>query len=269
MLLLPMRHPRHFLIVAGLVILATMLPPVPGVAAQTSASSRRLAEHFSAVMRRVQRRLSARRYTVKTVSAVSVRPSTVQVREMLRQRETAQLREALRETPDLPIPTEQQGQPSPPSPPIFRTRTSTYTQTSSSAKVAQLRQQILDLVNAERASRGLNALRMNSLLEQSAQGHASDMRARNYFSHTNPEGLNSLDRIRATGYLDQPCQCVWKYVTGENIAAGQQTPESVMRDWMNSQGHRDNILNPAFVEMGIGIDGDHWVQNFGVVQYQE
>ncbi len=85
------------------------------------------------------------------------------------------------------------------------------------------------------------------------------MAARDYFSHTSPEGGSAGDRITAAGYR-------WS-TWGENIARGQQTPESVMDAWMNSPGHRANILNCDFKDLGVGVHiasgGPWWTQNFG------
>ncbi|MFA7682367.1 MAG: CAP domain-containing protein [Candidatus Peribacteraceae bacterium] len=163
----------------------------------------------------------------------------------------------------------------------------------------ETRQDILALVNAERAKMSLPALVRNRLLELSAQNHAQDMTQRKYFSHVTPDGLDYVDRIRASNYLtvDQSacgcrsifnvralieqsrtettpqrivaqtevCGCTPHFAVGENIAKGQLTPQQVMQDWMNSPGHRSNILHPQFEEMGVGIFGAVWVQDFGRV----
>ena len=116
---------------------------------------------------------------------------------------------------------------------------------------------VLELVNAERTGRGLTELTRNSLLDAAAEAHAGDMAANDFFAHTGSDGGNVGDRATAAGYT-------WSRV-GENIAFGQQSPEEVMDAWMNSDGHRANILNPDFTELGVGIDesGDPlWVQVF-------
>lgn len=99
----------------------------------------------------------------------------------------------------------------------------------------------------------------NSQLETAALRHSQDMAAKGYFDHNSPDGRDPGDRITAAGY---------RWTTyGENIARGQQTPESVMEGWMNSPGHRDNILNCAFKEIGVGVHdasgGPWWTQAFG------
>ncbi|MEW2529174.1 sigma-70 family RNA polymerase sigma factor [Streptomyces sp. NPDC047071] len=120
-------------------------------------------------------------------------------------------------------------------------------------------QQVLSLVNAERAKAGCGPLTHNSKLATAAQRHSADMRSRNYFDHTSPDGTDPGQRITAAGY---------KWSTyGENIARGQQTAASVMDAWMNSEGHRANILNCSFKELGTGVEegegGPWWTQNFG------
>ncbi|HEU5032594.1 MAG TPA: CAP domain-containing protein [Spirillospora sp.] len=118
--------------------------------------------------------------------------------------------------------------------------------------------QVVALVNAERAKHGCRALTVNSKLARAAQGHSADMHARNFFDHTNPDGKDPGDRITAAGYR-------WSSY-GENIAKGQATPASVMQAWMNSSGHRANILNCGFKEIGVGVvlsGGPYWTQDFG------
>nr|WP_282693953.1 CAP domain-containing protein [Streptomyces sp. CC208A] len=118
--------------------------------------------------------------------------------------------------------------------------------------------QVIELVNAERAKAGCGPLTANATLTSAAQGHSDDMAARDFFDHTDPDGDGPGDRITAAGYP-------WS-TYGENIAKGQTTPEQVMDAWMNSPGHRANILNCSFKEIGIGIHtdgGPYWTQVFG------
>ncbi|MEV5974083.1 sigma-70 family RNA polymerase sigma factor [Streptomyces sp. NPDC051921] len=118
--------------------------------------------------------------------------------------------------------------------------------------------EVIDLVNSERARAGCGPLTENSLLTRAAQGHSDDMAARDFFDHTNPDGDGPGERVTAAGYR-------WS-TYGENIAKGQRTPAEVMDSWMNSPGHRANILNCAFREIGIGIHtsgGPYWTQVFG------
>ncbi|MFI1979600.1 CAP domain-containing protein [Streptomyces wedmorensis] len=118
--------------------------------------------------------------------------------------------------------------------------------------------QVIALVNAERAKAGCGPLSANAALTRAAQGHSDDMAARDFFDHTNPDGDGPGQRVTAAGYP-------WS-TYGENIAMGQKTPEQVMEAWMNSPGHRANILNCDFKEIGIGIHssgGPYWTQVFG------
>ncbi|MFE9676639.1 sigma-70 family RNA polymerase sigma factor [Streptomyces sp. NPDC006259] len=118
---------------------------------------------------------------------------------------------------------------------------------------------VIALVNKERAAAGCGPLTDDAKLRNAAQGHSADMAARDFFDHTNPDGADPGKRITAAGYR-------WS-TYGENIAKGQQTAESVMTSWMNSPGHRANILNCAFKNIGVGIHdgagGPWWTQNFG------
>ncbi|MFE7948169.1 CAP domain-containing protein [Streptomyces sp. NPDC057426] len=117
---------------------------------------------------------------------------------------------------------------------------------------------VISLVNAERAKAGCGPLSANATLTRAAQGHSDDMAARDYFDHTNPDGDGPGERVTAAGYP-------WS-TYGENIAMGQSTPEQVMDSWMNSPGHRANILNCDFKEIGVGVHnegGPYWTQVFG------
>jgi uncharacterized protein YkwD len=118
---------------------------------------------------------------------------------------------------------------------------------------------VLVIVNAERARAGCKALTVDSRLAAAARKHSADMAARDYFSHTTPNGVTFSQRIDAEGYR-------WSLV-GENIAAGQRDATEVMRDWMNSPGHRANILNCQFRNIGIGVvqngKSPVWTQDFG------
>ncbi|MFF1492218.1 sigma-70 family RNA polymerase sigma factor [Streptomyces sp. NPDC058304] len=119
--------------------------------------------------------------------------------------------------------------------------------------------QVIALVNSERAAAGCGPLKEDSQLRAAAQGHSDDMAARDFFAHTNPDGADPGKRTTASGYR-------WS-TYGENIAKGQQTAPSVMDSWMKSPGHRANILNCSFKDIGVGMHtgpgGPWWTQNFG------
>ncbi|GAA4300178.1 hypothetical protein GCM10023178_05100 [Actinomadura luteofluorescens] len=143
--------------------------------------------------------------------------------------------------------------------PAKKRRTTTPVPRSTTPGGGTLAQQVVSLTNAERAKNGCGALTVDSQLQAAAQGHSDDMVARNFFDHTNPSGKNPGDRITAAGYR-------WS-TYGENIAYGQRTPAAVMSAWMNSSGHRANILNCRFKNIGVGVTlksgTPYWTQNFG------
>lgn len=116
--------------------------------------------------------------------------------------------------------------------------------------------QVVALTNGERQDAGCGPLTADASITAAAQGHASDMANRDYFEHTTPEGVTFDQRIRNAGY-SRP--------GAENIAKGASTAEQVMELWMNSPGHRANILNCDLNTIGVGIDRDgfYWVQDFG------
>jgi serralysin len=105
-------------------------------------------------------------------------------------------------------------------------------------------EQVVTLTNQQRIANGCDEVTMDERLRLAAQGHSQDMALNDYFSHTGLDGSSPGDRINAKGY--------WYSWAGENIAAGYDRPESVVSGWMNSQGHRDNILNCNFVHIGVG-----------------
>lgn len=131
--------------------------------------------------------------------------------------------------------------------------------------------EVLALVNAERARGGdcggqrfepSPPLKANRQLDAAALIHAKAMERERFFDHRDPRGEGPRDRIAAQGYEGR----AW----GENIAAGQRSPQSVVRAWMDSPGHCKNILNGLFTELGVGVIlgargeyGTYWVQNFG------
>lgn len=127
------------------------------------------------------------------------------------------------------------------------------------AEVPSQVQQVVDLVNAERKKVGLSPLKVNDQLTKMAQVKAEDMRDNQYFSHTSPTYGSPFDMMKEFGVS-------YSYA-GENIAAGQKTAEDVMKGWMNSPGHRANILSENFTEIGVGYVqggayGTYWVQEF-------
>lgn len=116
--------------------------------------------------------------------------------------------------------------------------------------------EVIRLVNAERTSRGLAALESDWELCRIARYKSQDMHDKNYFSHTSPTYGSPFDMIKAFGLSYRSA--------GENIAKGQTTPQAVVNAWMNSSGHRANILNSSFTRIGVGYvaDGNYWTQMF-------
>jgi uncharacterized protein YkwD len=139
------------------------------------------------------------------------------------------------------------------------TATPTASPTASSTQSGYAAQ-VLALTNAQRATAGCKALSSNSKLTKAAQGHSVDMADNNYFDHNSQDGTSPFDRMKADGYNFQ--------AAAENIAMGQSTAAAVMTAWMNSAGHKANILNCTYTDIGIGYAVNssgtaYWTQDFG------
>ena len=129
-----------------------------------------------------------------------------------------------------------------------------------------VRAAVICLLNEERTSRGMRRLRANAKLRRAADRHSRAMKARDFFDHTSPSGTTMLGRIKAAGYL----RGADAFRVGENIAWGTQnlaTPAEIVESWMESPGHRDNILNRRFRDIGVGLasggQGAYYTTNFG------
>lgn len=126
--------------------------------------------------------------------------------------------------------------------------------------------ELMTLTNQARHDHGLPPLTFSYQLGQAAQSYAEDLATQNFFSHTGKDGSTFGSRIGATGYRYS--------AAGENLAAGHTDALSVFQGWMNSEGHRANILNERFTEVGFGLFdstgssdfGLYWVQSFGKPQ---
>ncbi len=129
------------------------------------------------------------------------------------------------------------------------------------AQEADWAAQVLQLVNQESTSRGLNPLQANALLAREADVQACDMIHYAFVNHVNPvTGSTPTSRLVDSGYPGQ--------TVGENLAGGLTTPQAVMAAWMASPDHEENILRPQFTDLGVGIRlggtyGIYWVQFFG------
>ncbi|MFJ9339133.1 CAP domain-containing protein [Streptomyces sp. NPDC101733] len=120
--------------------------------------------------------------------------------------------------------------------------------------------EVLALVNQERAAVGCPALTVNAKLTKAAQDHSADMAAHGNMSHTGSDGSDPGQRVTRAGYE-------WR-TYGENVAYGYPTAAKVMEGWMNSPGHKRNILDCSFKEIGIGLaqPGQYWTQDFGATR---
>ncbi|MEK9200133.1 SafA/ExsA family spore coat assembly protein [Ureibacillus sp. 179-F W5.1 NHS] len=117
-------------------------------------------------------------------------------------------------------------------------------------------QEVVRLVNVERANAGLPALKSDWELARVAEHKSQDMADKNYFSHTSPTYGSPFTMMKNYGITYKSA--------GENIAQGQRTASEVVKAWMNSEGHRANILNRNFTHIGVGYvaDGNYWTQMF-------
>ena len=164
-------------------------------------------------------------------------------------------------TPSTPSTTPQQKPESTPSTPSTNPeqKPESTPQQKPSTDFSSYQQQVLDLVNAERTKRGISALTLDSNLSSVATKKSQDMVNKNYFDHTSPTYGSPFDMMKQFGISYR--------TAGENIAKGQKTPQEVVTAWMNSEGHRKNILNPNFTNLGVGIAKDskgttYWTQMF-------
>ncbi|MFD3522615.1 CAP domain-containing protein [Streptomyces sp. NPDC058653] len=129
--------------------------------------------------------------------------------------------------------------------------------------LAAVASDVVALTNAERGAAGLRPLAPDPRLTSAAQAHSDDMVARGFYSHTSPDGRQPWDRAAAAG-------CTHRGI-GENIACGQRSAAEVVRGWMDSPGHRANILKPDFTHIGIGFrgggeKGTYWTQLLGTAR---
>ncbi|WP_244312629.1 CAP domain-containing protein [Microbispora hainanensis] len=130
--------------------------------------------------------------------------------------------------------------------------------TSGSAVGTAIENEVVRLTNVERAKAGCGPLKHDARLRAAAYAHSADMSAKNYFDHTSKDGRSFADRITAAGYT-------WR-AAAENIAKGYGTAQAVVQGWMNSPGHRQNILNCNYTDIGVGYvaaGGPYWTQDFG------
>ncbi|WP_137247366.1 CAP domain-containing protein [Herbidospora galbida] len=117
--------------------------------------------------------------------------------------------------------------------------------------------EVVRLTNAERAKGGCGPLTHDAKLRTAAFNHSADMSAKNYFSHDSADGRSFGDRLKQAGFSFR--------AAGENIAKGYQTAAQVVQGWMNSPGHKANIMNCTYTHIGVGhvvAGGPYWTQDF-------
>ncbi|MEU2062610.1 CAP domain-containing protein [Streptomyces sp. NPDC013455] len=163
-------------------------------------------------------------------------------------------------TTHAPAPSTPASTPTAPPAPAASTAAAAPSTPPPTATASTVTARVVQLVNAERAKAGCRPLTLNSTLTKAAQAHSADMAAHRNMSHTGSDGSGPGDRITAAGYT-------WSSY-GENVAYGYSTPEAVMAGWMSSPGHRANILNCGFEEIGVGLaqPGSYWTQDFGTAR---
>jgi uncharacterized YkwD family protein/spore coat assembly protein SafA len=124
------------------------------------------------------------------------------------------------------------------------------------SSVVSFEKEVVRLVNEIRAQRGLKELTYNWELSRAARYKSQDMKDNTYFSHTSPVYGTPFQMMKDFGITYRSA--------GENIARGQRSPQEVVNAWMNSEGHRANILNTSFTQIGVGYvaDGNYWTQMF-------
>ena len=119
----------------------------------------------------------------------------------------------------------------------------------------QFESQVFQLTNQVRSQHGLSPLSWNSQLSTAAQSHTLDMARMRRISHTGSDGSQVGTRVQRLRYQFRK--------VGENVAAGQRTPQEVLSSWMHSPRHRKNILDPNFTEIGVAYYNGYWTQVFG------
>lgn len=122
---------------------------------------------------------------------------------------------------------------------------------------------VIDLINVERTKAGCGKLRNDSRLQKAARAYSVRMAKENFFSHTSPDGGTFVQRIEAAGYPHGGA-------AAENIAYGYADAQAVVNGWMNSEGHRKNILNCSYKAVGVGLayngkNTPYWTQDFGFI----
>lgn len=122
------------------------------------------------------------------------------------------------------------------------------------SSVSSIEKEVVRLVNIERQKAGLSPLKIDTELSKVARLKSEDMKKKGYFSHTSPTYGTPFDMLKQFNISYKSA--------GENIAKGQRTAEAVVNAWMNSEGHKRNILSKSFTHIGVGFSSNHWTQLF-------
>ena len=130
----------------------------------------------------------------------------------------------------------------------------TENENNSNSSVSSIEQEVVRLVNIERQKAGLSPLKIDTELSKVARLKSEDMKKKGYFSHTSPTYGSPFDMLKQFNITYK--------TAGENIAKGQKTAQAVVNAWMNSEGHRRNILSKSFTHIGVGHTSNYWTQLF-------
>jgi uncharacterized protein YkwD len=134
------------------------------------------------------------------------------------------------------------------------------TNAASKDKITTMEDEVTSLINRERSKAGCGAVKIDERMRAAGRAHSADMAKNNYFSHTGRDGSSFVDRLSRAGYPKEGA-------AGENIAYGYGTAQAVVTGWMNSEGHKRNILNCSAKSTGVGLayrgGTPYWTQLFG------
>lgn len=159
------------------------------------------------------------------------------------------------QNPSTEVPNQEQEKPQQPNPTPSEKPTGNEEQ-QTTGELSAFEQKVVELTNQERSKNGLPALKIDTELSKVAREKSNDMQKNNYFDHNSPTYGSPFDMMKQFGISYR--------AAGENIAMGQRSPEEVVKGWMDSPGHRENILSKNFTHIGVGYaeNGNYWTQMF-------
>ncbi|RDW20355.1 sporulation protein [Oceanobacillus arenosus] len=182
------------------------------------------------------------------------------IKEFLSQDKINEVKQPVQKVDQPKAPAKQQEQKQPKAPAQQPTQEQPAEQktqdNNQNAALSQFEQEVVELTNQERAKQGLSALKIDTELSKVAREKSNDMATNGYFDHNSPTYGSPFDMMKSFGITYR--------TAGENIALGQRTPAEVVEGWMNSEGHRANILNGEYTHIGVGYveNGNYWTQQF-------